>query len=145
MATTTKCGIASQYFLIILCIIFFMILYVYMGTPVKVKEPFYVSSDYKLIPGERMVVMQGNGIPDIPVEASMPDVNDSSSPSVDGNPSSQKSKLMFAYNECKPECCATSGGYACNGGCPCMTKEQLGYALSCGTNSKPRLCGDEFL
>lgn len=46
-------------------------------------------------------------------------------PSVDGTPNSPKSRFMFAYNQCKPECCP--GTYSCNGGCVCTNKNQVDY------------------
>ncbi len=115
-------------------------LYVYIGGIQKTKEKFTSNSNYNLIDGDNMIVFQGVGLPDSYPDPSLPDRMDPSNPSVDGNIDGQRSKFLFAYNECKPECCATSGGYSCDGGCPCMTNEQLGYSHSRGNNSKLTLC-----
>lgn len=129
----------SNIFLVVVLLIFFMLLYVYTRKHNSGKEYFIDSADTKLIPANKLVVVQGNGIPDIPIESSKPD-NDLSAPSVDGTEDGPKSKFLFAYNECKPSCCATSGGYACNGGCPCLTKAQQKFAFSRGYNHKPNKC-----
>lgn len=137
------CSFDASYFILIILIVFFMLLYAYLGaTHPKIREPFN-DAKHKLIDGERMVVFQGIGLPDSRPELTLPDA-DPSSPSIDGTLDGPKSKFAFAYNECKPECCATSGGYACNGGCPCLTNEQLGFSMSRGNNARPRLCGENI-
>jgi hypothetical protein len=121
----------GTYFLILILLVFFMLIYVFVGGNTQtspLKEYFYVEN--KLITPEKLVVVQGNGIPDIPMESSTPDQSDPSAPSVDGTESGPKSKFLFAYNECKPECCDTSGGYSCNGGCPCITPEQKKFLFT---------------
>ncbi len=119
----------GTYFLILILFVFFMLIYVFVGgTSQKSVEYFY--EDKKLIPADKLVVIQGNGIPDVPIDPSMPDMNDPSAPSVDGTELGPKSKFLFAYNECKPECCSTSGGYSCNGGCPCITEEQKKFLFA---------------
>lgn len=120
--------------------LFFLLLYIYARKHQPGKEFFVDSSDNKLIPTDKLVVVQGNGIPDVPIEPSKPDTNDNSSPSVDGTEEGPRSKFLFAYNQCKPSCCATSGGYTCNGGCPCMTKDQQKFAYSRGYNHRPNKC-----
>jgi hypothetical protein len=126
----------SNIFLLVLLIFFFMLLYVYARKHSLSKELFIDSSSEqkKLIPADKLVVVQGNGIPDLPLEPTLPDSSDTSAVSVDGTEEGPKSKFLFAYNECKPSCCATSGGYACNGGCPCITKDQQKFAFSRGYN-----------
>ena len=131
----------SNIFLLVMLIFFFMLLYVYTRKHYPRKELFIDSSEQnKLIPTDKLVVVQGNGIPDVPVEPTKPDSSDISAPSVDGTEEGPKSKFLFAYNECKPSCCDTSGGYACNGGCPCMTKDQQKFAFSRGYNNKASKC-----
>lgn len=120
----------SNYFLILVLIVFFMLLYVY-ATPRKVLvSEAFVAETGKLIPADKLVVIQGNGIPDVPIQASVPDSNDPSAHSVDGTLNGPRSLFTFAYNECKPECCQTSGGYSCNGGCPCLTDEQKNFMFN---------------
>ncbi len=137
---------SSNYFLILTVLIFIMLLYVYIVNPMqyfdksKALEKFSEVMNYKLIPADKLVVVQGLGVPEIPIQATKPDQTDPSSPAVDGTEDGAKSKFFFAYNECKPECCATSGGYSCNGGCPCVTKEQEKFAYRRGYNHKPSKC-----
>jgi hypothetical protein len=45
-------------------------------------------------------------------------------PSLDGN-SKKKDMFMFAYNQCKPECCPST--YTCDNGCVCTTKNQRSF------------------
>ena len=52
-------------------------------------------------------------------------------PSVNGNKSGPKKMFMFAYNQCKPECCPST--YSCNGGCICTTKNQRKYLAGRGS------------
>ena len=44
---------------------------------------------------------------------------------------------MFAYNECKPECCNTPGGsnFSCDKGCVCITKPQQKFLTHRGNNN----------
>ena len=131
----------GKLFLIMLLLAFFLLLYIYTSTTYKgptAIEMFAEAS--KLIPSDKIVVFQGNGIPDVPVEPSQPDQNDTSAPAVDGTDNGPRSKFLFAYNECKPECCGTAGGYACNGGCPCLTEEQKAFAYGRGKNNRPGKC-----
>jgi hypothetical protein len=53
-------------------------------------------------------------------------------PSVDGTDESPNNMFMFAYNECKPECCPST--YSCDGGCVCTTKKQRRYVAGRGNN-----------
>lgn len=128
----------SNIFLVAVLLMFFMLLYVYARKHYPGKELF-ATEEAKLIPADKLVVIQGNGIPDVPIQPSKPD-EDPSAPSVDGTEAGPKSKFLFAYNECKPSCCAKSGGYACHGGCPCFTKDQEKFAFSRGYNHRPSKC-----
>ena len=96
----------GKLFLILLLLVFIMLLYVYVGSS-KTIEKFVDTAGATLIPADKVVVIQGMGVPDVPIEPSQPDNNDSSAPVVDGAEQGPKSKFLFAYNECKPECCAT--------------------------------------
>lgn len=136
-----KRGCMSNYFLISILLVFFMLLYVYASTTLVAsrREPF-VESTNALISPDKLVVVQGLGVPDVPIAPSMPDPNDSSAPTVDGTENGPRSKFLFAYNACRLDCCPTSGGYSCSGGCPCMTPEQKKFAGSRGFNSRPSKC-----
>jgi hypothetical protein len=115
----------SQYFLILLLLVFFMLLYVYVGGMQGVRKvEYFVGGQAQMIAPEKLVVMQGFGLPEVPVDPSKYDEKDESAPSVDGTVDGPKSKFVFAFNECKPECCGDSGGYSCSGGCPCLTEKQ---------------------
>ena len=137
-----RCSNTVNFFLIILILSFIMLIYFYIvGFPsFNKKEPFYVHDDSRLIPADKIVVMQGLGNPDLPIQATEYDAEDTSAPSVTGKEDGPKSKLVFAYNQCKPECCASSGGYSCNGGCPCITKEQMNFIGTRGYNHKADKC-----
>ena len=138
-----RCSNAVNYFLIVLIFVFVMLIYFYIvGFPtffIK-QERFAVHDESRLLPADKIVVMQGLGNPDLPVQATEYDAHDTSSPSVNGKEDGPKSKLVFAYNECKPECCASSGGYSCNGGCPCITKDQMNFIGTRGYNHKADKC-----
>ena len=56
----------------------------------------------------------------------------STGPSIDGTDKSPNNMFMFAYNQCKPECCPST--YSCDGGCICTTKKQRKYIVSRGNN-----------
>ena len=139
MAKSKNC-FKSNYFLILVLLVFFMLLYVYIGGPMSLQKRVEMFVENKLLPADNLVVVQGNGIPNVPIEPSEYDKSDDSSPIVDGTEKGARSKFFFAYNECKPECCKTSGGYSCNGGCPCVTQEQMKYAYSRGNNSRHKKC-----
>ena len=128
----------SNYFIILVLIVFFMLLYVYAASK-PIQERFSVSNN-NLIPADKLIVVQGNGIPDVPVQPSQIDNSDPSAFSVDGTEEGPRSKFFFAYNQCKPECCSTSGGYSCNGGCPCITQEQQKITSSRGYNRRYGKC-----
>ena len=46
-------------------------------------------------------------------------------PSIDGNTNSHNNMFMFAYNQCKLECCPST--YSCDGGCICSTKTKRNF------------------
>lgn len=137
----TKAKFNMNYFLLLTLLVFFMLLYVYIGgfSSKKSLERF-TTADYKLIPADKLVVLQGLYDPNLDFEVSTPDSTDPSSPPVDGTEQGPRSKFFFAFNECKPECCSTSGGYSCKGGCPCMTAEQRKFSGSRGQNQKGEKC-----
>lgn len=110
---------AGIYFLLAILIVFFMLLYVY-ATPCASNVEKYANS---LLPSDKVVYIQGNGIPDAPLTAAKLDQDDPNAQSVDGTANGPKSMFMFAYNSCSPSCCDESS-YSCNGGCVCLTPEQ---------------------
>lgn len=54
-------------------------------------------------------------------------------PSVDGTLNAPKDMFMFAYNQCRPECCPSA--FSCDRGCVCLTDEQKKLLSYRGTNS----------
>jgi len=68
-----------------------------------------------------LYVPQGTPLPNIP-SSSGPLTN---GPEVDGVTGSPKDMFVFAYNQCKPECCPST--YSCSGGCVCTTKKQRAF------------------
>lgn len=144
---TSKAKFTLNYFLILILLVFFMLLYIYIGNSTAV-ERFTAAASYHLIPADKLVVMQGLFDPNVEYQPSTPDSNDPSSPAVDGTEQGPRSKFFFAFNDCKPECCATASGYTCNGGCPCLTAEQQRFAGSRGQNQKGEKCsfdGDRYI
>lgn len=133
----------GNYFLILLLLVFFMLLYVYVvrAPPAKKYERFEDKGN-KLLPPDKVVYIQGNGIPDTPLVPTRIDTKDPSAQSVDGTPGGPRSMFMFAYNRCSPECCEHSA-YSCQGGCACMTDDQLKMASVRGSNNHPNKCGND--
>ena len=76
-------------------------------------------------------LVQGHGAPDVKPPASEPDHGPETT-TVDGKPGSPRSKFMFAYNQCRPECCPST--YSCSHGCVCTTPEQRRFLQRRGTN-----------
>ena len=70
----------------------------------------------------------GVQLPLIPKES----INVSNGPSVNGKKKGPKNMFMFAFNQCKPECCPST--YSCSGGCVCTTKNQRDYLKNRGNN-----------
>jgi hypothetical protein len=59
--------------------------------------------------------------------------DDPSNPPVDGGASTQKkSKFMWAFNKCEPECCPAT--FSCDSGCVCATPEQNDFIATRGNN-----------
>ena len=56
---------------------------------------------------------------------------DSNGSSVDGLAKSPKNMFMFAYNQCRPECCPST--FSCDRGCICTTAQQRHFINSRGT------------
>ena len=128
------------YFLIFTLMVFFMLLYVYPGNQLDIIQVESFDEPNKLIPADKLLVVQGLGVPDSEFKPAQPDTTDISAPSVDGTEQGPKSKFLFAFNQCKPECCSQSVGYTCAGGCPCLTKEQMKFATSRGFNFQNSKC-----
>ena len=145
----------STYFLIAVLVVFFMLLYVYVGPPKPVvsgaRQSYtnYPSSlerykDNELLSLDKMVVVQGNGIPDKKIESISFDQGDPAAQSVDGTGNAPKSMFPFAYNKCDINCCGDSP-FTCSGGCVCLTKEQKRFLSSRGWNNKYDACSfDEY-
>lgn len=53
-------------------------------------------------------------------------------PPVDGKKGSPRSKFMFAYNQCRPECCPST--YSCDHGCVCTSAAQRRWLERRGKN-----------
>ncbi len=103
--------------------------------------PSYMES--QLIKKDNIVVFQGSQMPESePNKAVVWDQGDPSVNTVDGKEGSPKSMFMFTYNDCKPECCDYSP-YSCSGGCVCMTKDQVDFVGSRGSNNQPRRCSPD--
>ena len=83
----------------------------------------------KLVTGN-MYVPQGTPLPLIPTSSGPM----TSGPEVDGASGSPKDMFMFAYNQCKPECCPST--YSCSGGCVCTTKKQRAFVGQNRGNNK---------
>lgn len=77
----------------------------------------------KLLPLDKIAIIQGNAIPEIHPKKLIFDQCDPAAQSVDGTKDGPKSLFTFAYNKCSPDCCVGSP-YSCNGGCVCLTEEQ---------------------
>lgn len=56
---------------------------------------------------------------------------DNNGPGVDGLAKSPKNMFMFAYNQCRPECCPST--FSCDRGCICTTAQQRHFINSRGT------------
>jgi len=140
----------GSYFLIAILIVFFMLLYVYF-TPVQPiiieqsRSPLEMFDNQKitLLPKDKIVLIQGNGLPDKNPPAIEFDQSDPSAPSVDGTDKSPNSLFVFAYNKCSPDCCGDSGGYSCGSGCVCITEEQKKYFGGRAFNNKYNKCSND--
>ena len=76
-------------------------------------------------------LVQGHGAPDVKPPPSEPD-HGPETPTVDGRPRGPRSKFMFAYNQCRPECCPST--YSCDRGCVCTTPAQRRWLERRGRN-----------
>ena len=83
-------------------------MYVKIDTKSPLDMMKYEKFSQDLLPKDKIIVIQGNGIPNTPfTEAS----------------NMKDTMFPYAYNKCKLECCKNSE-YSCNGGCVCLTDEQ---------------------
>ena len=53
-------------------------------------------------------------------------------PTVDGTNKTPNDMFMFAYNQCRPECCPST--FSCDHGCVCTNKQQREFINSRGNN-----------
>ena len=58
----------------------------------------------------------------------------SNGPTVDGTNRTPNNMFMFAYNQCRPECCPST--YSCDRGCVCTTEQQRNFINSRGITNK---------
>lgn len=134
--------LGNNFFVIAALIVFFMLLYVFIGAwyarnVEAATEKFSGAGvNHTLISPDKIVSVQGNGIPPTDNKVIEYDQLDPSMQPVDGVEGSPKSLFMFAYNKCDVSCCGDSGGYGCNGGCVCLTNEQKKFMSNRGTNNK---------
>jgi hypothetical protein len=94
------------------------------------KEKF---NNTELLSPNKLVVYQGNTLPDGPLTAVEFD-NHESLPTVDGTGTTPRSMFALAFNKCDPSCCPST--YSCSGGCVCMTDKQQNFIGSRGNNNK---------
>ena len=107
--------------MLVMLVIAFLILYFIATGFLRVeKYEDLLSYQNTLIPKDKLIVIQGNGVPDVPIKPSDPDTTDT--------------LFNFAYNKCSLECCKNSE-YSCNGGCVCLTPEQLNMNKSSGCSA----------
>ena len=59
---------------------------------------------------------------------------DSNGPTVDGTNKTPNNMFMFAYNQCRPECCPST--FSCDHGCVCTTEQQRNFINSRGITNK---------
>lgn len=147
----------SSYFLIAVLIVFFMLLYVYVGPNIPssnqirtdtFKQQFFNGGlarkeqfkDNELIPMDKIVFIQGNGVPDKQPDKIIFDQSDPSAQSVDGTDSAPVSMFPFAFNKCDVKCCGDAANLSCNGGCVCLTNEQKRFMSNRGYNNKFDKC-----
>lgn len=142
----------KEFFLIMILIVFFMLLYVYVGggretyqnvnPDLKVDEDFYKTVGF--VDPNNMYVVQGNGVPDIPMNKIIFDQNDPAANNVDGTGATPKQIFPFAFNKCDVRCCGHSP-LTCSGGCVCIPQEQMQFLSSRGFNNKYDKCSyDEY-
>lgn len=138
----------GNYFIIALLITFFMLLYIYIGSAytniLQKNEENFKDQVNELIPLNKLMIIQGNGVPDVSDGTIIFDQNDPSASTVDGTTETPNSLFTFAYNKCDVKCCGDSP-YSCNGGCVCITPQQKRFLSNRGTNNKLNKCSfDEY-
>lgn len=112
--------------------------YIYIPRQYPTHEPFH-NNKYDLIDPQKLYVIFGNSVPlqeSLTINnTSETCVNDTSPPPITLDVKSSRNMFEFAYNNCSPECCKTSG-YMCGGknGCVCMTNSQKKYLNRRGKN-----------
>lgn len=141
----------GSYFLILVLIVFFMLLYVYVGgttvhanavpSALSNRERF-VEKNNELLPADKIAIIQGNAVPNKNPGSITFDQNDPSTQSVDGTKNTPKSMFVFAYNKCDVKCCGDSP-YSCSGGCVCLTDEQKKFLSNRGFNNRQNKCVSE--
>ncbi len=89
----------------------------------EVERENYTAQNGQLNDPNKMIVIQGNTIPEKLNQTIRWDNNDANLFPVNGSPNDPKSMFVFAYNKCDLKCCGSSP-YSCNGGCVCFTPEQ---------------------
>jgi hypothetical protein len=134
----------TNYFMILVVILFMMLVYIYIGSvytakSLPPKESFNNTNENTLLNKDKLLVIQGNTIPDRGGKQINFDQNDPSFQSVDGTDKTPKSMFMFAFNKCSPECCGSSP-YNCQGGCVCLTNSQTKFLSTRGNNNKHNKC-----
>jgi len=93
-----------------------------------------------LVPGDKLTVLQGVQVPDkLPNAPIVFDQGDPSAPTVDGSRFTPKSLFMMTYNDARPECCDYSP-YSTSTGCVCLTKDQINFVATRGSNNKGDRC-----
>lgn len=127
-------------FLIVICAVIYSLGYnVHASSGVSTwvhtiaREPFQAA----IVDPAKVVVYQGNGVPDQPVVPTKFDQHQSF-PTVDGTDGTPRSMFMMAFNKCDPSCCPST--YSCSGGCVCMTNEQKNFVGTRGSNNKGTKC-----
>lgn len=129
--------------LVFLLIAFAFLLYFFLQktyvskSSTSVATEKFSSDKYTLIPKDKLVVYQGNTLPDKASGGPVLD-QDNSLPTVDGTSDSARSMFMMAFNQCDPSCCPST--YSCSGGCVCMTKDQVNFVGTRGSNNKGTKC-----
>lgn len=135
-----KPNMNTIFLLLLSILIFFVIVYILsthestkssIQNDVRAKEKFENSS---LLPKDKIVVVQGNSLPDLDKVQPIQFDEHESFPSVDGTKDGPRSLFSLSFNKCSPSCCPST--YSCGGGCVCMTDEQKNFIGSRGFNNK---------
>ena len=88
--------------------------------------PLYKPSSLYTPQGTPLPLIQDKKLKEIPYN--------SNGPTVDGTNKTSKNMFMFAYNQCRPECCPST--FSCDRGCVCTTEQQRQFINSRGINKK---------